>query len=201
MNRTVQCPGCGFSVELSYRTVKVATCPSCDLVCAIENDRADPTGKSATLTGVLAAVHTNSSGRLQGRPFSCTGRIRCDYQDGYWDEWFLLFEEGTASWLHEEDGRLVLSTQVPVPDNVPKPGQVRPGQRVMVGDRRVYVSEIGSASIIGIEGQLPRSVRLGQTLQYVDCIHDGETVQLEYFDNTIELYMGRPIQLTDIELD
>src|SRR5688572_26054085 len=99
---TLSCPSCGGRVQLSHRFVKMVVCGYCGSTLAVENDRLDPTGRTAALVDYPTRFAVGKSGRLRGRPFQVLGRVRFEDEDGYWDEWYLQFEDGTVAWLEEE---------------------------------------------------------------------------------------------------
>jgi hypothetical protein len=39
------------------------------------------------------------------------GRVRYSFGSGFWDEWFLEFNDGTIGWLTEDNHELALQTR------------------------------------------------------------------------------------------
>ena len=201
MNRSVQCPSCGSPLELSHRSVRVVKCEACETVSAIDREGVDPLGKSATLTDFMSALSLGAIGTVEGRRFQALGRVRFEYQDGYWDEWYLMFDDGTDAWLEEDEGELTLVRQEPVVGDVPFPASVRPGERVSIAERSIYVMEVGKAKLIGMEGQLPRGHFVGLEMNYLDGISDGASVMLEFMKTGVECFVGHKVNFDDIELE
>jgi hypothetical protein len=129
------------------------------------------------------------------------GRVRFEYEDGYWDEWYLLYDDGTDAWLEEDEGELTLVQQVPVTGEPPHPSRMRAGERFQMGERSVYVMEVGEATLVGLEGQLPRGHFIGQTMAYLDGTSDGSSIMLEFTKSGIECFIGRKIEFDDIQLE
>lgn len=198
MNRSVQCPSCGSPIPLRHRNVLMVTCSACDTVSAIEKDGVDPLGKTATLTDFMSALTVGTVASVHGRRFQALGRVRFEYEDGYWDEWYLAFDDGTDGWLEEDEGELALVSQIPVEGMPPHPNQVRAGQRVTWGTQSLYVMETGSATLVGMEGQLPRGHFVGLTMDYLDGTMDGQVVMLEFMPNEVECFVGTKIDFDDL---
>ena len=98
------------------------------------------------------------SGRLEDRAFVVAGRIRLAYSRGYWDEWWLEFDDGQHQWLEEDDGRYRLHQSVDTPANIADPRSAKPGQKLSVNGEAWFVTEAIQARIAGAEGTLPAAV-------------------------------------------
>ena len=201
MERSIQCPSCGSPVPLRHRNVLLVTCAACDTVSAIEKDGVDPLGKTATLTDFMSALTVGTIASIQGRRFQALGRVRFEYEDGYWDEWYLAFDDGTDGWLEEDEGELALVSQVPVTSTPPHPRTVRAGERVTWGQDSIYVLETGTATLVGMEGQLPRGHFIGMTMDYLDGTMDGRVVMLEFMPDEVECFVGTKIDFDDLEVE
>jgi hypothetical protein len=139
-------------------------------------------------------------GTVAGRPFSAVGRVRCAYSAGYWDEWYLLFEDGSTAWMQEDEGELTLVQRSRL-SGTPPPASIRPGETIDVGGRAVYVRERGKGWVEGLEGQLPSSLQKGDTFRYIDGIWDGQVVMLEISEQEIELFIGDELDPDDLVID
>lgn len=198
VSSSIQCPTCGGTTELAFRFVRLVVCSYCGQTLALTAEGVDPTGKSATLTDFASALHTGAVASLGDRDLHVVGRVRYDYDDGYWDEWIVRFSDGTSGWIHEDEGELTLLEPAPL-TRAPDLATVRVGGRIDVDGRSVYVSEKRTATIYGGEGQIPRDVRFGADLLYVDGTVGKDVVMLEVIDGRVEMFVGRV--LGDDELD
>ena len=201
MSLTVQCPSCGSPVELAHRNVKIVQCSACDTVSAIDKDGVDPLGKTATLTDFFSALTIGAIATVQGRRFQALGRLRFEYADGYWDEWYLYFDDGSDAWLVEDEGELTLVNPVPVPGQPPHPSTLRAGETFELPGHTVYVTEVGQAKIVGMEGQIPRGHFIGLTMDYLDATSNGQSFMLEFTNSEVECFVGHDIAFDDIQLE
>lgn len=192
MAHTIHCPSCGGPTEVRSRSIQVVVCAYCDQSIVLKPDGVEAGGKSAALADLWTDLSTGAAGTLDDRTFQVAGRVRYAWSDGYWDEWVLAFDDGTLAWLHEDEGELSLVEQVPLQTPVAWEG-ARVGHHLSVNAEQVYVTEKRSATIQGAEGQLPRGIFLGATLDYLDASSAGRSFMLERMGDTQELFVGRPL--------
>lgn len=197
----LNCPSCGGRVELANRFVKMVVCPYCGSTLAVENDRLDPTGKTAALVDYPTRFRVGQTGRLQGRAFRILGRVRFEEEDGYWDEWYLQFADGGLAWLEEEEGECVLSRKERLTTPVPEFDAVRVGSTLDVNGQSFFVTGRCRARIAGAEGQLFYRARPGQPVRFVDGNLGGRVAALEYGDEAIEYTHGDVVDPEAIALD
>ena len=199
---TLNCPSCGAPVTPKHRFVKLAVCEFCQQTMHLTPEGADPTGQTATLTDLFSPLKVNARGRLGGKAFQVYGRLRFAYEDGCWDEWYVLFEDdGSDAWIHEDEGELTLLRKVEASAPIPAFDAVRAGTRMNLGGMAAVITERGSATIEGGEGQLPWAVRPGERIDYVDGNAGGKLVMVEYTSDGTELYVGDPVDEDDLEVE
>ncbi len=192
-----QCPSCGAPVEVKNRFSKVLVCSYCSTHLRISGDGFDPTGKHPKLAEYPSIFQVGSKGTILGKPFAAMGRIRYQYPGGHFDEWFLDYEGGQA-WLTEDEGTYSLFTEVQEAIEFPDISAVRPGQNVVIGDKKVMVKEKGTAEVAGAEGELSFYIEPGTKVQYMDGVSEGRKVSIEATDTEIEMFVGRPLLSRDI---
>jgi hypothetical protein len=90
------------------------------------------------------------------------GRVRWGWTDGSWNEWLLLFNDGSHGWLGEAMGQYMLTRERPIGDiqaNVPR--AIIAGENVPVGTETemdgdpFVVADARDATCIASEGELP----------------------------------------------
>jgi LSD1 subclass zinc finger protein len=199
--KSIQCPNCGAPIELQHGAVKMVVCAYCQTATAVSKEGADPTGKSAQLADFDPILRLGQHGKIKGRDFTAIGRLRFEYDDGYWDEWFCAFDGGMEyAWLHEDEGELALIQRVDLVDPIPAFESVQVGSTLMAGGHEIYVTEKNEGQIVGGEGQLALSFRPGQPVQYLDGNAGGKIAMIEYNPDGIELCVGEAIDIDELEL-
>ncbi len=198
---SVNCPSCGAPVSLRNRFVKLAVCEFCRQTMHLSPEGADPTGKTAALSSFGSLLSLHARGRLGPDAFDVVGRLRFGYAGGHWDEWYLVFDDGRDGWLVEDEGELSLVRKESLPGAPPDFEAIQLGASVRLGDLVFLVTERGTASIEGGEGQLPMAVRPGSTLRYVDGNAGGRHAMLEYAEDGVELCLGEPVDADALEIE
>jgi hypothetical protein len=196
----LNCPACGAPVALAHRFVKMVVCAHCGNTLAVENDRLDPTGKSAALADLPTRFQVGQRGAVRGRPFRILGRVRFTTEDGPWDEWYLAFDDGEIAWLEEEEGEYVLSSPESLRSAVPAFDEMRVGTTLTVNGQPFFVTERCRARVAGAEGQLLYRVRPGHEVRFVDGNIGGRMAAIEYTDDAIEYCVGESLERADVTL-
>lgn len=198
---SVNCPSCGAPVALRNRFVKLAVCEFCQQTMHLTPEGADPTGKSAVLSSFGSLLSLNAHVRVGERAFDVVGRLRFEYEDGYWDEWYVVFTDGQDGWLVEDEGELSLVQREALHGAAPDFDGVRVGAPIELNGQRVVVTERGEAAIQGGEGQLPLAVRPGERVRYLDGNASGRQAMLEYTAAGVELCLGEPLDADELEIE
>lgn len=195
------CLTCGAPLNVESRFARMVTCDFCEHVHLIHDDRLSDTGRVAHLVDLPSPLYIDATGTLQGRHFRVLGRLQYEYEDGVWQEWYLLFDDDRRGWLVEDGGTYTLYHKQTLSGSVPDPASVRVGRVVTAAGQAVFVTEIGEATIVGGEGQLGFALLPGEQVRYIDGTADGQQVTLEYGEQEVEFMIGRELRPTDLEVD
>ena len=195
------CPACGAPLDIKNRFVKVVTCDFCGQTLLLKDTGLDPTGRVAKLTDLPSLLYIDAAGTLFGRTFQVIGRLRYQYDAGYWDEWFLTFQGDTPGWLVEDEGTYKLYKKSILTSAIPSFDKIRVGSTIQVGERQVFVTEKGEANITGGEGQLAFNILPGEEVRFIDGNSGEEQVSLEFTSREIELLVGRAVPAAELIID
>ncbi len=199
--RTLACPACGASLRIEDRFARVVICEYCGASALVTPEGLDPTGKRAQLLDAPSRFHIGAKGEARGRRFSVRGRIRYSYEDGFWDEWFLLDERGKGRWLQEDEGMYTLYEKKRITTEIPPFGTYRVGARYPIEQLTLFVTETRKARIAGAEGELRFRLLPGDEVGFVDGNAQGRLVSIEFGDEEIELCIGDPLEYEDVTLE
>ena len=129
------------------------------------------------------------------------GRLRYAYPGGFWDEWFLVTDDGDEIWLQEDDGTFTAFEKEAISGALPPFEDVGVGSTISVNGRSLFVTETTEAMIQGGEGELRFLAIPGSDVCTVDGNAGGETLSIEYTPEEINLSRGRTIPVAALELD
>ncbi len=140
-------------------------------------------------------------GKIKGRTFGVLGRVRYEYADGFWDEWFLQFDNGQIGWVEEDEGELTLTYKTKLTSPVPPFEQIRVGSFIPLGGERMFVSEKGQGKVQGAQGEVTITVPPGRAVQYVNGNAAAKAIRLIIDEGGITLHTGEPLQFNDLVVD
>lgn len=160
-------------------------------------------GKMAQLPEDVSPLKLGSRGKFKNTAFEIIGRLKIAWSEGFWNEWFVLFDDGKRGWLAEAMGFFMLSFEVTETGAVPARREVAVGKAYeLVPSHRFFVDDIKEAVCIGSEGELPFKGLQGRKTLSVDLSDNtGQFASIEYDDQAnISLYVGRYVEFEALAL-
>ena len=205
--QTVNCPGCGAEVCFRSSAAVMAVCEYCHSTLLREADQVRDIGKMSAVLEDYTPLQVSTSGTWQGQGFTLVGRIQLRYDAGLWNEWYLLFDDGTDGWLADASGQYMLTRRVLADEaakaSVSKPprfDQLRPGDHLYYGKSCFEASDVRTARCTGGEGELPFQVGAGWTAQVADFREGDQFLTLDYADGyPPAVYMGQLVKLPQLK--
>lgn len=197
--KSLSCPSCGGSVELKSSITLMVICPYCDSTLLRRDLDVELIGKMATLKEDGSIIQKGTRGKYRGSSFEVIGRIQLHYTAGFWNEWFLLFEEGKPGWLGEAQGNYAVSFVTETTDPLPPFERLEVGEVLRICEESFTVSNIESARCIGGEGELPFRVGPGYDLPAVDLTGKGNRfATLDYSESPPLVFVGESLDFDDL---
>ncbi len=198
----MQCPSCGGDIQADQRFAHMVVCRYCDAAIVLDEKAARVSGKMAVLAQTPGPLYVGATGSLDGRQISVLGRVRYGYAKGYWDEWYLSYEDGETFWISEDESNFTLETLLDGSETVPVYAGVSPGDWLSVGDDEFHVDEKDVAECEGGEGQLPFAVLSGEKVPFLDLSKDDAFATIEYeLDGSPRVFLGKRFNISRIKLD
>ena len=130
------------------------------------------------------------------------GRLQYRYKDGTWNEWHALFDTGRSGWLSEDNGRYVLSFDVPLQAAPPPAETLRPGAQQVVNGQGWSVGSVSVAKLIAAQGELPYKPNLERGFVVADLRSTRDEVgTLDYSDAAQPRWsVGRSVALSQLAM-
>ena len=170
------CPNCGAPVEFASAASPIAVCRFCRSTLARDGDTLRRIGLSAELFDDHSPLQLGAAGRWQGAAFTLVGRLQLRYDQGRWNEWHALFDNGKSAWLAEDNGRYVMAFDAPTPASLPPIDDLRPGLAFTIDGRSWQVASVTRARIAAAQGELPLAPNLKDEFVVVDLRNAQEEV-------------------------
>jgi hypothetical protein len=189
------CPACGGRIEFTIGSSAVVVCDYCRSVIARTDRALEDLGKVAALIDTGSPLQRGMPGKYHGIGFRIVGRTQMRHQaGGVWDEWYAAFDDGRWGWLAEAQGKYYVSFKT-------AEAQLPTRAEIAVGGRfeGMMVSEVGTATIISGEGEIPWKVVPASTYDYADLSgSQGRFATIDYSEETPLLFKGQETTLGDL---
>lgn len=198
------CPNCGSPLKTNRASSRMVGCPYCGQTSYILGTNLSAQGKPVLLADFGSEIKTGATLEIGSQRFRVNGRVRFDYPDGFWDEWWLedlaaMGQDALEYWLQESEGEWVLfKAEVPIPGVNKLAGAV--GDWVQVSEHKLFVTEIRNAVVHGTEGELPYQLVAGDTMEYLDGLEGGNPVSVECMDGEVTVFAGIHLDYFDIKV-
>jgi ribosomal protein L37AE/L43A len=197
MGRTARCPSCAAPVEFKSVASILAVCSYCQSTLVREGQELANLGKMAALIEDRSPLQRGAEGRWKGRHFALIGRIQLRWEQGLWNEWHLLFDDGKSGWLSESGGEYVISEPVWQPAALPVFSELHVGESLAVAGRSYSITNLLTAECVAGEGELPFKVGAGYAAPVADLRDEaGGFATLDYSDDAAKpmVFVGASVE-------
>lgn len=195
------CPGCGAPVEFRSAQSTHAVCSFCHSTVVRDGDTLSRIGKMAELFDDHSPLQLMAAGRWQARAFSLVGRLQYKGASGTWAEWNVLFDDGGAATLAEDNGAYVFSLPAPANRELPAAEQFRVGATTAIAGKTFNITSNEAVALLSAQGELPKLPPLGQPFAMVELRSaDGEVLSVDYGTTPPSVSRGRSVLLDELEL-
>jgi len=158
-------------------------------------------GKMAELQTDGTPLQLRAEGTYQHTHFAVVGRIQLRYEQGLWNEWYLLFDDLRGGWLGEAQGIYAISFLAEISHPLPPFEELRPGQRLTLSTQSFEVRDLQSALCIGGEGELPFRVGPGYEAPVADLLGEkGTFATIDYSEIPPLVFLGEYVEFDLLHL-
>lgn len=193
----MNCPSCGAALPVRSAAMPYVTCGHCQSLVLRDGTSAQDIGKVAVLPYDVSPVELGTVFSVEGRRLSTIGRVRWGWQDGSWNEWLLLAEDGTPHWLGEAMGFFMLTAERPDILELPLARTFVQGDEIAVGSTlsvdgiELAVTDVKQANCLGSEGDLPFSTLPGRSMTNIDFRGSGgQALSLQRDADGVTAWLG-----------
>jgi len=203
----VSCPNCGAEGVFRSPALPSRVCDYCHTILVRSGGGIEQVGKAAVLPFDVSPIQVGTAGTYDGRDFSVVGRVRWGWTDGSWNEWMVLFGDGSEAWLGEAMGQFLMTLERPLGDVQGDPTiraiilgeQVPIGAQAMIDGETFIVSDAREATCLAAEGELPFTALTGTKIYSVDLRSTtGAVASLQKEKTLSSFYQGRYLTLEEM---
>jgi Domain of unknown function (DUF4178) len=192
------CPNCGAPVKFLWSSAVQTTCEFCHSILVRTDVDLKKVGEVADLPPDASPIQIGSEGVYQNKSFVVVGRIIYEYEQGEWNEWHVVYNDGSSGWLADaqlEYDLSWLSKPQPLPPNTHK------GQKFEWQGKNYEVTSVTKAHYKGVQGELPFQYWDKSDLLFADLrTTSGEFATIDYSENPPLLFLGRAVEFGDLHL-
>jgi hypothetical protein len=193
------CPACGGPLALHFRYAKLITCAHCHNGLLLEDQALKLAGVQSVMAEYPSLFELYREYRYRKLRFTPVGHARFEYAEGFWDEWWIMDDQGQGQWLSVDEGDYALEQAVPWNERLFLP-DLQPGKSLSLNGEKLLITERGSASCSGVRGELPELIRPGERYDYLHLSGpEGRLLTLEVQNNEFFCYEGQwidPFEVT-----
>ena len=201
MSVDVQCPSCGAKVVFQSSASVVAVCEYCRSTLVRHDVNLEDVGKMADLKADGSPLQLGAAGSYGGVHFAVVGRIQYRYEQGLWNEWYLLFDDMRGGWLGEARGNYAVSFVTAVPESIPTFGSIEVGHMVTLCGRPYELVDVQQARCIAGEGELPFRVGAGFEAPVTDFQGPARGfATIDYSEAPPLVFIGQYVDFDDLAL-
>ena len=198
---TANCPSCGAPVTFRWSSAAQTVCPFCHSILVRTDLTLQNVGKVADLPPDPSPIQLLTSGTYNNKKFDVLGRIIYEYEQGGWNEWHILFSDGTSGWLSDAQLQYAVSFLV---QGVPLPpeNQVTRGKHFTFSNIDFEVSTMTIATYKGVEGELPFPFYGKSDMLFADLrTRSDDFATLDYSDESAPvLFIGKTVPFEALQL-
>jgi hypothetical protein len=192
------CPNCGAKITFRWSGSVQTVCDFCKSILIRRDLDLQKVGKVADLPPNSSPVQIGTEGMFGKRSFAVTGRIIYEYDQGNWNEWHFVTNDGTSGWL--SDAQLSYAVAFPAPvESLPRECEV--GQQYTWNGETYVVSTITKAHYCGVDGELPFQYWDKSDVVFVDLMSRSEKfATIDYSEDPPLLFLGESVAFEDLNL-
>jgi hypothetical protein len=194
------CPGCGAPVQFRWSSAVQTVCPFCHSILVRSDLDLKKVGTVADLPPDPSPIQLLTSGTYNNKKFDVIGRIIYEYEQGGWNEWHIVFSDGTSGWLSDAQLQYAISF-VAAPGSAVPPSQTQRGQSLTFCNTSFEVATITKASYKGMEGELPFPFYGKSDMLFADLKTTGRAFgTIDYSENPPLLFLGEWVEFDELQL-
>ena len=103
------CPNCGAKIVFRWSSSVQTVCEYCKSILVRTDVDLKKVGQVADLPPDSSPIQINSEGRYGNKAFVVVGRILYEYDQGGWNEWHAMMNDGTSAWLSDGQSEYAVS--------------------------------------------------------------------------------------------
>ena len=193
------CPNCGAPVKFLWSSAVQTTCEFCHSILVRTDVDLKKVGEVADLPPDASPIQIGTEGACGNKSFVVVGRIIYEYEQGAWNEWHVVYNDGSSGWLSDAQLEYDLSWLTAPPEQLP--AAARKGQSFRWQGKNYEVTSVTKAHYKGVQGELPFQYWDKSEMLFADLrTNSGDFGTIDYSENPPLLFLGRAVEFDELHL-
>jgi len=199
--KVANCPNCGAPIKFLWSSAVQTTCEFCRSILVRHDVDLIRLGEFADRPPDSSPIQISSEGIYAGKSFVVVGRILYEYDQGGWNEWHVVFNDGSSGWLSDAQLEYDVSFLSQPPSELPRAGSLVCGNAFQWNNAQYQVTSITRAHYKGVEGELPFVYWDKEDVIFADLrTIDGHFATIDYSEPKPLLFMGEAVEFDTLKL-
>jgi hypothetical protein len=195
------CPNCGAPVRFRWSGGVQTTCEYCHSILVRRDLSLEKVGEVSELPLEGSPIQIGTEGTYNNKAFQVVGRIVYEYEQGDWNEWHIVFNDGTSGWLSDAQLEYDVSFQTPPPEVLPRADEIARGRQFLWSGARYEVTSVTRAHYRGVSGELPFEYWNKKDVLFADLrTADARFGTIDYSEPAPLLFLGAAVEFDDLKL-
>ncbi|MDX2268338.1 MAG: DUF4178 domain-containing protein [Bryobacter sp.] len=198
--REASCPQCGAPVIFRWSQAVQTTCPYCNSILVRTDIDLKKVGEVSDYPLDPSPIQIGTEGVFEHKPFVVVGRIAYEWENGGWNEWHIVYNNGQSGWL--SDAQLEYAVTKLVPWEAALNQQLAAGTMVEIKGVWYTVSTVTEARYRAVEGELPFEYWDKTACFFFDLrSFTGEFMTVDFTEKPALLFAGRMVSFEELKLN
>lgn len=198
---TAICPNCGAQIRFRWSSAIQTTCEYCKSILVRHDVNLTKVGQVADLPLDISPIQIGVEGIYRDLGFQVIGRIVYSHDIGAWNEWHLLFSNGSSGWLSDAQAEYAVSFLAAPESPLPGPHEIQRGWAYTHQGVPLSVTALTEANYEGVEGELPFQYWDKERCRFADLrSHDGRFATIDYTETPPLLFVGEFVEFESLRL-
>jgi hypothetical protein len=195
------CPNCGAPIEFQFSSAVQTVCTYCKSILVRTDVDLKKVGEVADLPPDSSPIQMGTEGIYEKKSFYVAGRILYAWEQGGWNEWHIVFNDGTSGWLSDAQADYAVSVLTQPPAPMPPASELFTGRKFQLNGGLYEVTSITTARYVGVEGELPFQYWDKKECVFADLrTHDKRFGTIDYTEDPPLLFLGEAVEFEDLRL-
>jgi hypothetical protein len=202
MSVAANCPGCGGPVTFRWSSAVQTTCEFCKSILVRTDVDLKKVGVVADLPPDSSPIQIGAEGTYGNKSFVVVGRILYEYEQGGWNEWHIVFNDGSSGWLSDAQLEYALSWLAPNAFGpLPDAWKLKRGNPCSYNGLSYEVTSITEAHYKGVQGELPFEYWDKANCVFADLrTTTNEFATIDYTEQPPLVFLGRAVEFNELHL-